>query len=312
MKATDLEQGQQSLLNRTGIMTHPELSAELIEGAKQTVPSSDAETADMSSRASYIEEGLPIGSRPAVIMEAPDDGGEPDEAISIGPAESASQENGLAVLLDKLGERLAFERQGTRLYEACLKKSELLGEQEGGPSLGELRHICEEEMEHFKMLQKVITDMGGDATVQTPSADVAGVLSQGVLQIVSDPRTTMMQTLQAMLVAELSDNDGWEMLCDLASAIGHTDLEEQCHHALDQEQEHLANVRQWLSSMTLSEANLTEEVLEDDDAEEDVEEGSTEMERRRGQSETRSSKRGTQDRSKKSAGSRKRKSKAKK
>jgi rubrerythrin len=311
MKADDVEQQQQ--FNRTGIMTHPELSAELIQGTKQTVPSSDAETADIaSSRAMYLEEGLPIGSRPAVIMEESDYSQEAGEGESIGTAEP-TQENGLAVLLDKLGERLAFERQGTRLYEACLQKCELVGETEGGPSEENLRHIYEEELEHFKMLQKIITEMGGDATVQTPSADVAGVLSQGVLQVVSDPRTTMAQTLQAMLVAELADNDGWEMLGELASAIGHADLEEQCRNALEQEEEHLENVREWLSSITLNEANLIDDgVDDDDDAEEDEEEVSGKMERQEAQSKRRSSKRNTQRESQKSAGSRKGKSKSKK
>lgn len=310
MKGADLEQEPQ--FNRTGIMTHPELAAELIEGAKQTVPSSDADAADLAStRAMYLEEGLPIGSRPAVIMEEPDGSQEPGESEPNATAEP-TEENGLAVLLDKLGERLAFERQGTRLYEACLQKCELLGETEDGPSEQDLRHIYDEELAHFKMLQKIITEMGGDATVQTPSADIAGVLSQGVLQVVADPRTTMAQTLQAMLVAELADNEGWEMLSDLASAIGHSDLEEQCRNALEQEEEHLENVREWLSSMTLNEAKIDDVVDTEDDAEEDEEEPSGKMERRQGKSERRSNKKTTQRESQKGAGSRKGKSKTKK
>jgi ABC-type phosphate/phosphonate transport system substrate-binding protein len=81
--------------------------------------------------------------------------------------------------------------------------------------------------------------LGGDATVQTPSADVAGVLSHGVMQVVSDPRTTIPQTLQAMLTAELVDNDGWQMLQDLAAELVKDDLEEQCRRAYEEEQEHL-------------------------------------------------------------------------
>src|SRR5581483_11032856 len=135
----------------------------------------------------------------------------------------------LSLLLDKLGERLAFERQGTRLYEGVIQKCELIGDSEGGPSVADLRHIHDEEMEHFKMLQRVITEMGGDATVQTPSADIVGVLAHG--------------TLQAMLNAELADNDGWQMLITLATSLGRDDLEEDFEKALESEQEHLENVR---------------------------------------------------------------------
>ena len=70
----------------------------------------------------------------------------------------------------------------------------------------------------------------------------------------SDPRTTVAQSLQAVLTAELADNDGWQMLQDLTEQLGHAELAEQCSEALEQEQEHLENVRAWLSNMILSEA----------------------------------------------------------
>ena len=104
-----------------------------------------------------------------------------------------------------------------------------------------------------------------------PSADVAGVLSHGVMQVVSDPRTTIPQTLQAMLTAELVDNDGWQMLQDLAAELGQDDLEEQCRRAYEEEQEHLEKVRDWLTSMTMDEVSgSTEEVDVDASEEEEV------------------------------------------
>jgi rubrerythrin len=150
---------------------------------------------------------------------------------------------------------LAFERQGTRLYQAVLQKCEAMNvEDSAGPSIEDLQHICDEELEHFKLLQKAITKLGGDATVQTPGADVAGVLSMAMVQVVSDPRTTIPQMLQALLTAELADNDGWQLLQDLAAEIGADDLEEQCRQCFDEEQEHLEKVRAWLLSMTLDQA----------------------------------------------------------
>jgi hypothetical protein len=178
----------------------------------------------------------------------------------------AADADRMSVLLDKLGERLAFERQGTRLYQGFLQKLEQAQtEHDGGPSPEDLRHICDEELEHFVMLQKAIIAIGGDATVQTPSADVAGVLSHGILQIVSDPRTTIPQTLQAVLNAERADNDGWQMLKGLAANLGFSDLEKKCEKAFQEEQEHLENVRAWLTEMTLTEALGEEGALEPDE-----------------------------------------------
>jgi rubrerythrin len=242
-------------LNRTGIMLNPEMSEDLIEGTKNMVSSTinDQDLSIMVDKASYLQEAIPIGSRPATNLES--------------PADERSGSSAMAILFDKLGERLAFERQGTRLYEAFLAKLEAKGPDDAGPSSNDLRHICDEELGHFKLLQHAITQLGGDPTVQTPSADVAGVLSQGVLQIVTDPRTTIPQTLQAVLNAELADNDGWIMLADLAGKLGHSDLEEQCEKALAQEQEHLESVRSWLTAITLEEvtdANVDDERALDD------------------------------------------------
>lgn len=235
------------LFNRTGIMINPDMSAALIDGAKKSAPSTEGDTAEMAAeRADYSEEGLPIGSYPVVVGAA--SSADADE-------EPATDDDRIAVLLDKLGERLAFERQGTRLYEAFIQKLEAMPlNDENAPSAENLRHICDEELEHFKLLQGAIVELGGDATVQTPSADVAGVLCHGALQIVSDPRTTVAQSLQAALTAELADNDGWQMLQELAEQLGHADLGEQCAKAYQEEQEHLEVVRTCLSNMILSEA----------------------------------------------------------
>ncbi|HEU4344952.1 MAG TPA: ferritin-like domain-containing protein [Candidatus Binatia bacterium] len=259
--------------NRTGIMAHPDLSVELIRAAKKTVPSLPRDGKQIAAiRAGYLNENLPIGSAPVIVVNGSEKAGE---------EELSADADRMSVLLDKLGERLAFERQGTRLYEAFLQKLESApAEHESGPSTEDLRHICNEELEHFKLLQRAISGVGGDATVQTPSADIAGVLSRGIIEIVSDPRTTIPQTLQAILNAELADNDGWQMLKDLAGELGYSDLEEQCEKALQEEQEHLENVRTWLSEMTLAEA-LGEEALFESDAADSEPEGERGTRKRR-------------------------------
>ncbi len=235
------------VINRTGIMTHPQSSAELILGAEECVPGGDENDDQLAlQRAEYLNEGLPIGSNP-----------HPGKAAD-GYEEDFEEADATTVLLDKLGERLAFERQGTRLYESFLEKCAALATDGIGPQPDDLRQIRDQELEHFKILQQAIGAFGGDATVETPSADVAGVIAHGILQIVSDPRTTTVQCLQALVSAELADNDGWDLLGKLAAQLGHTELQEQCQQAYNEEQEHLEKVRGWLLTMTLAEANVAE------------------------------------------------------
>lgn len=225
--------------NRTGLQTSPELAQELIEGAASATPSSEGGVEDVAAyRGEYIKEGFPIGSLPSLPVAEEERAGE--------------EETGMAVLLDKLSERLAFERMGTRLYDALLNKCEIMGESSPGPTLAELQQIRDEELNHFLLLNRTITELGGDPTVQSPCADVAGVASLGILQVLTDPRTSVTQCLQAMLTAELTDNDGWLLLINLADNLGYHDMVEEFQRALEHEEKHLESVRGWLTEKVLA------------------------------------------------------------
>jgi bacterioferritin (cytochrome b1) len=229
--------------NRTGMQTSPELAEEIIEGASNATPSSEGGAEDIAEyRGEYIAEGFPIGSMP--MMPASEEG------------EAEEEEAGMAVFLDKLSERLAFERQGVRLYEALLNKCQTLGESAPGPTLEDIEHIGSEELEHFLLINNAITEIGGDPTVQSPCADVVGVMSLGIVQVLTDPRSSLAQCLQAMLTAELTDNDGWELLIKLADNLGFDDMKAEFETALAHEEEHLVNVRSWLSECVLDSAQV--------------------------------------------------------
>jgi bacterioferritin (cytochrome b1) len=242
MKST----GTQSALtvtvgNRTGIQTSPEMAQELIAGAAAATPSSNGGPEAIAAyRGEYIQEGFPVGSLPLLPASM--------------EAQAGEDEAGTAVLLDKLSERLAFERMGTRLYEALINKVAILGESSPGPTLAELQQIRDEELQHFLLLKRAITTLGGDPTVQSPCADIAGVASLGILQVLTDPRTNVTQCLQAMLTAELTDNDGWRMLINLSDTLGYAEMAGEFQNALENEEQHLANVRGWLSEKILEKA----------------------------------------------------------
>jgi hypothetical protein len=227
--------------NRTGIMIAPELAQELIEGAAAAEPSSKGGPEDIAAyRAGYIKEGFPVGSLPTL----------PARREAAATAEVA----GMAVLLDKLSERLAFERMGTRLYDALINKCEVLGESSPGPTLAQLREIREEELRHFLLLNGAVTSLGGDPTVMSPCADTAQVASLGILQVLTDPRTSVPQCLQAILTAELTDNDGWQMLINLAGELGFAEMATEFRGALANEEKHLTSVRGWLGEHVLAQA----------------------------------------------------------
>lgn len=151
-------------------------------------------------------------------------------------------------LLDKLGERLAYERAGVRLYDALLSKIDAFGKVRGGPTRADVEHVRDEELEHFALLRDTIERLGGDPTAVTPSANVQATASNGIMAVLTDPRIDLQQSLEAMLIVELADNDCWAALAELATAAGDTEAASAFERALENERAHLALVRAWVAA----------------------------------------------------------------
>lgn len=234
-------------MNKTGIGTSPIDSKDLEKGAEESSPSSPGSEQNLADmRIDVIASAASIGTMPPPTSVK-------GAVTSI--IEGITKNPG--VFLDKLGERLAFERTGTRLYEALLAKLDARGSYDGGPSRELLREFHDEELRHFHVLKSAIESMGADPTALTPSADIAGVEAMGVVQVITDPRTTLVQSLHAMLVAELADGEGWDFLIELAGSLGHDAMADDFRDALRAEERHLAHVRQWVANFILSDAEGT-------------------------------------------------------
>jgi hypothetical protein len=234
-------------LNRTGIGTSPIDSADIIKTAEDACPTPLVDGHGIANlREAYENEAEPVGSVPIPTTLK----GVLKTAVEV------VKGHGPAVLIDKLGERLAFERTGTRLYDALLTKHDTSPGYAGGPSRTELEHFRAEELSHFHLIRDTIASLGADPTAETPAADVIGVASMGLLQVVTDPRTTLPQSLNALLTAELTDNDGWQMLIDLVRAMGEDDLAGRFVAAQEAEAIHLASVRRWVAAAAAVEAKV--------------------------------------------------------
>jgi len=229
-------------MNRTSTKLQPNLTKEMIEAPSLFPPDTAGDELQIASlRERYMAEGEPIGSIPLPLT--------PKGVLESAKGLLKAQQP--LVFLDKLGERLAFERTGPRLYQAFLGKVMAEGAPQRVIPVELVQHQLEEEARHFMMIHGAIEQLGGDPTAVTPAADVIGVASSGLLQVVSDPRTTVDQCLCAMLTAELVDNDGWPLLIQLAESLGHRDLAAEFSTALQNEEQHLTTVRNWVNVLTM-------------------------------------------------------------
>lgn len=234
--------------NLTGAAVSPAAVQAMTDAADTLTPFTDIDTTDMDARKlAFIDESEAVGSVPL-----------PTSVKGVAKAGVAKLKGGEpTVFLDKLGERLAYERAGTRLYDALILKYRATRQAQadalpavGGEDPGTaLERIRQEEFEHFSMLCEAMKTMGGDPTAQTPCADVTAVASSGFMQVLNDPRTTLAQCLNAMLAVELADNAGWELLATLADEAGQNDLAGRFLAALGQEQQHLELIKGWLTEI---------------------------------------------------------------
>lgn len=222
-------------LNRTGIQMSPLDSRAMQHFDGDTTDASFDDSALTELRNEYIVNADLLGSVPLPVTVK--------GAIKAGGP--MLKGDSLHVLLDKLGERLAFERTGTRLYDALITKCEAMLDGSLSMTIDDLQEIRDDEARHFLTVARTIESLGGDATSQTPSADLVGVESMGLVQVLNDPRTTIAQSLHAILTAELSDLAGWEALIALAGEHEQLDMIGDFTIALDEERGHLVMVQGW-------------------------------------------------------------------
>jgi len=254
MKGNAMKEKVPMGMNRTGMQMSPMDAKDMTKTPASMTPMTPGDdTALAEMRAGYIAEADPLGSVPVP--------GTIKGALTTGASMLTGDQPQL--LIDKLGERLAFERTGTRLYDALITKFDALQDETTSMTLADLQKIRQDEARHFAIINEAIESLGGDSTSQTPCADVCGVASMGLMQVVTDPRTTMAQSLQAMLIAEMTDNAGWELLIALAEDQGQDALISDFSLALDEERIHLQQVRNWFEEATLGKAISSGAIVDD-------------------------------------------------
>jgi len=243
-----MEKSQHMGMNRTGVDISPMLSKEMVKDAQAYSPRAmDGNKGIAALERSYLQANSSVGSVPM-------------PGTMKGALKSAGQKlagRNPEVLINKLGERLAYERTGVRLYESFIRKCEARNGSARTPvPMDQLRRICSEEAEHFQLIKECMEQLGADPTAQTPDADVSGVAATGFMQVLTDPRTSISQCLGTLLSVEMTDRAAWELLISLCDGAGLDQMSERFRHALRQEQEHERLVRQWYEDAVISQTGV--------------------------------------------------------
>lgn len=213
-------------MNRTGLRGE-------IDVPRDLAPASRGSSHNIAQvRTRYARAGYPMGTMPDV---------DPD----------------LVLLIDLLGARLAFERSEVRFYEALIAKHDAYGTFERGPTRRDLEHIRDEEHRHVVMLDGLLHDLGANPTTLTPSANREVISSRGIGDVLLDPRTGLLDGLEAIVIAELADHEQWMALVDTARDLRRENLARIFIASQATEEEHLSKVRRWIAAGRMQALHIT-------------------------------------------------------
>lgn len=225
--------------NRTGLAASRDRSEDMLAGSAEFALDETGDEGEIArARVRSSKQSEPLGSTPPPA--------DVDELLyKVAPVAPTAANQ--VQLLDKLGERLGYERMSVRVYEAVIAKFDALPEGPPEPTRMQLEHHLRDEFDNFRMLEEATVALGGDPTAVTPAADLHATMSKGVLEVLVDPRTSFTQCLEGLLTSELVDNEAWGTLVALSENAGQRGLSLRFEQARATEAEHLRCVRRWLA-----------------------------------------------------------------
>jgi hypothetical protein len=138
--------------------------------------------------------------------------------------------------IELASERLAFSRAAVALYDAVLAG---LRNREGpyASVRGHLRVIREEKKAHEEFLEDKVRSLGGDVD-QTPGSEILLRDEWTAIVAVLNDDEQPARLFEALMMAELYDSGGWEMLLELAEEACDEEAADEFRQRLHEDEEH--------------------------------------------------------------------------
>jgi bacterioferritin (cytochrome b1) len=146
-------------------------------------------------------------------------------------------------VLDLLTARFAYERASVKLYDKILAKMRATGNEDVLRMQRKMSELRDEEQEHEEWLEAQIKAAGGDAYAQSEMSRLEETETSGVERVVLEGDEPLPKMFHALLLAELGDNAGWDLLANLAAEAGDYEARRAIRKRLHEEEEHLLFVR---------------------------------------------------------------------
>jgi rubrerythrin len=162
-----------------------------------------------------------------------------------------------SALMDLLSEFLAVEEGGQQLYEKAL---ELVFDSE---VKAKFREFLKQTMTHQKVLNEIITKLGGNPHSQSSTAKIANQKAQALLRTMGDPGLSrdqnQLNAMENIVLAETKDHADWELLGKITRQTTDARLREVLAPASktveQEEDEHLNWTRKKLGELQMAALN---------------------------------------------------------
>jgi rubrerythrin len=146
-------------------------------------------------------------------------------------------------VLDLLTARFVYECASVKLYDKILAKMSATGGEDVLRMQRKMSELRDEELEHEQWLESQIRAAGGDAHGQSEMSRLEEMETSGVEKVVLEGDEPLPKMFHALLLAELGDNAGWDLLANLAAEAGDHEAKRAIRRRLREEEEHLIFVR---------------------------------------------------------------------
>jgi rubrerythrin len=156
-------------------------------------------------------------------------------------------------VLDLLNERCAFERTGVKLYDSIIGKMKQSADAQITKMLDQMQEHRDQEKEHEEWLEEQIRALGGDPHAKTDKVQLIEKESRGIEAVILDGDPEIPHLFHALLVAELADNAGWDLLVELADEADDDKAKRAFKKRLHEEEEHLIFVRRAMERFAMRE-----------------------------------------------------------
>ena len=159
------------------------------------------------------------------------------------------------ILLDKLSEFLMVEQGGLQLYRVVSARSTQ------SAIIRRYEEFGRETAHHREVLARLIEQVGGDPSYISPTARLAQVKTEKLLEssLVADGLSQQeleANDLENVLLAETKDHADWSLLSQLAQQVSEPDIRQALEQAVgeveSEEDEHLTWARETLAQMCLT------------------------------------------------------------